>query len=47
MVGTALGLCNFLYSLIAVSGILAFGTELDSNVLNNMSLVHVAPLIGE
>ena len=46
VVACALALCNVLYTLIAMACLVAFGGDLDDNVLNNLSIENMAPLIG-
>ncbi|GAX82610.1 hypothetical protein CEUSTIGMA_g10036.t1 [Chlamydomonas eustigma] len=46
MTALSLMVCNLLYTLIAVTSILAFGPDLGDDALSNMSAVHLEPLIG-
>ncbi len=43
----ALGICNTLYLAIAICTCIVFGADLEADVLNNMNVTEMAPLVGE
>lgn len=46
LVATALGICNILYFTVALCSGLVFGDALDADVLTNVSVAAMGPLIG-
>jgi hypothetical protein len=46
VVATALGLCTLVYVLVSLTSIATWGDTLSTNVLNNLSVAAMSPLIG-